>query len=569
MLYFHRLTMSTLRSEVHNVSRTRDDSQGRLIQRLFTFNCDDCGRTYGSSTKLSRHRRDKHGPQLNCYHCGKEFAQSRRWALEIHVKTCKAKFRYRAHDERGYEVNRGQHANRRQEYHPYNSVPQSSADSYRPVSQPSVNRTKPCATVTLATLNAPLSTNNEYDKSAVETVDLSTNTQSVRSPGIETFSFYDQNDVMNGFTNLSVPEAQFQLATCKTIHVPLSNTNDFSDLINFDLPLTLDNTSESKDSQEDRRPSDSKIEVSHPTPTAVSLANHNTGTAATTTCTSSMSQEIFQIPTIGGTQQQQQMRCPPPTTTVQQQQQMMAPTPTTTVQQQQQQMRFSPPTSTVQQQHQMMAPLPTTTVQQQQQQQMRFPPPTTTVQQQQQMMAPLPTTTVEQQQQMIAPPPTSTVQQQQQQQQQQTIAAPPSTTAIQQQQMMAATFTTTTARQQQKMVTPPLSSTVQQQKTAATTPNTMKQSQITTSPLSLNTVQLQMRASNQMTGKSTANTKSQFSNTTSFDTMPAAARPQKMTPPTVSIPRLNRRSYFPTRIMQVQKITPPRVSVHQPVMPCD
>ena len=117
--------MSAPRSEVHNVSRTRDDSQGRLIERLFTFSCDDCGRTYGSSTKLSRHRRDKHGPQLSCYHCGKEFAQSRRWALEIHVKTCKAKFRYRAHDERNYEVNRGQHANRRQEYHPYKSVPQS------------------------------------------------------------------------------------------------------------------------------------------------------------------------------------------------------------------------------------------------------------------------------------------------------------------------------------------------------------------------------------------------------------------------------------------------------------
>ena len=146
---------------------------------------------------------------------------------------------------------------------------------------------------------------------------MSANTQSVRSPEIETFSFYDQNDVMNGFTNLSVTEAHLQLATCKTIHVPLSNTNDFSDLINFDLPLTLDNTNESKDSQEDRRPSDSKIEVSHPTPTSVSLANHNTGTAATTTCTSSMSQEIFQIPTIGGTQQQQMMT-PPSTITIEQ-----------------------------------------------------------------------------------------------------------------------------------------------------------------------------------------------------------------------------------------------------------
>ena len=361
--------MSAPRSEVHNVSRTRDDSQGRLIERLFTFNCDDCGRTYGSSTKLSRHRRDKHGPQLSCYHCGKEFAQSRRWALEIHVKTCKAKFRYRTNDERGYEVNRGQYANRRQEYHPYKSVPQSSANSHRPVSQSSVNRPKPSATVTLATLNAPLSRDNESDKLTVEAVDLSTNTQSVQSPEIETFSFYDQNDVMNGFTNLS--EAQLQLATCKTIHVPLSNTNDLSDLINFDLPLTLDNTNESNDSQEDRQPSDSKIEVSHPTPTSVSLANHNTGTTATTTCTSSVSQEIFKIPTIGGTQQQQQMMmAPPPTTRVEQQQQqmMMAPPPTTRVEQQQQQQM-------------MMAPAPTTRVEQQQQQQ-----------QQQMMMAPLPTT---------------------------------------------------------------------------------------------------------------------------------------------------------------------------------
>ena len=405
--------MSAPRSEVHNVSRTRDDSQGRLIERLFTFNCDDCGRTYGSSTKLSRHRRDKHGPQLSCYHCGKEFAQSRRWALEIHVKTCKAKFWYRTNDERGYEVNRGQHANRRQECHPYKSVPQSSANSYRPVSQPSVNRTKPSDTVTLATLNTPLSRDNESDKLTVEVVDLSTNTQSVRSPEIETFSFYDQN-VMNGFTNLSVPEAQLQLATCKTIHVPLSNTNDLSDLINFDLPLTLDNTNESKDPQEDRQPSDSKIEVSHPTPTSVSLANHNTGTTATTTYTSSMSQEVFQIPTIGGTQQQQQqMMAPPPTITIeQQQQQMMAPSPTITIEQQQQQMMTPPPTITIeQQQQQMMAPPPTITVeQQQQQQQMMAPPPTTTVEQRQQQMMitpPPPITKEQQQQQMMAPPQTS------------------------------------------------------------------------------------------------------------------------------------------------------------------
>ena len=75
-----------------------------------------------------------------------------------------------------------------------------------------------------------------------------------------------------------------------------------------------------------------------------------------------------------------------------------------------------------------------------------------------------------------------------------------------------------------------------------------------------------MRASNQITGKSTAKTKSQFSNAMSFDTMPAAARPQKMTPQRVSIPRFNGPSYFPTRITQAQKMTPPIVSVHLPVM---
>ena len=108
---------------------------------------------------VSSHCSDKHGPQISCFHSGKEFAQSRKWALQ----------------------------NRRQEYHPDKSVPQSSANLYRPVSQPSVNRTKPSAAVTLATLNAPLSTDNDYDKSTEGAADLSTNTQSVRSPEIKTF----------------------------------------------------------------------------------------------------------------------------------------------------------------------------------------------------------------------------------------------------------------------------------------------------------------------------------------------------------------------------------------------
>ena len=227
------------------MSRTRDDSQGRLNQRLFSFTCDDCGRTYGSSVKLSRHRGDKHGPQISCYQCGKEFEQSRKWTLQTHTKTSQAKFQYRPHGPRyqGNNCNSGQHIDRRSECHQYKAVQHS--------------RTKPTSTVTSALVTDPMLSGSDFLRSPESAMYLSGSIPAIRSHDIETFSFFDQNIVMNGFTNLSASESQSQLSTCKT--VPLNSTTDLSDLINFDMPLTED-TTQSKSISEVSNPSKSATE---------------------------------------------------------------------------------------------------------------------------------------------------------------------------------------------------------------------------------------------------------------------------------------------------------------------
>ena len=71
--------------------------------------------------------------------------------------------------------------------------------------------TKTSSTTTTTTTAFSTTTNrtedaNEFAQSPENPVDLSGDVPMMYSPVIQTFSIFDQNDVMNSFTNLSVPE---------------------------------------------------------------------------------------------------------------------------------------------------------------------------------------------------------------------------------------------------------------------------------------------------------------------------------------------------------------------------
>ena len=111
--------------------------------------------------------------------------------------------------------------------------------------------------MTSASVTDPMLSDNDFLRSPESAMDLSGSIPAIRRSDIETFSFFDQNDVMNGFTNLSASESQAQLSTCKT--VPLNSTTILSDLITFDMPLTED-TTQSKPVSEVINPSKSTTE---------------------------------------------------------------------------------------------------------------------------------------------------------------------------------------------------------------------------------------------------------------------------------------------------------------------
>ena len=197
---------STIRSEVH-VPHYRDDSQGRVVHRMFHQVCDDCDRSFSSKSQLSRHRRDKHGPQVHCYHCGKEFAQSRNFALQLHLRNCEAKYqRTRQSTERS-------RSDRRSEKHQ---------------KQVSNTVTNP-RDITLAALNCHSNDDDTSDLtySPQNNVDLSGSLPTVDEADncIQTFSLYDQTEIMNGFTNLNVPDQQSYMSNATATATPATSNS--------------------------------------------------------------------------------------------------------------------------------------------------------------------------------------------------------------------------------------------------------------------------------------------------------------------------------------------------------
>ena len=268
-----------------------DDDEGRVIRKIFSFTCDDCCRSYSSREKLSRHRRDKHGPQLQCYHCGREFAQSRKWALRDHTKVCRAKFQTFSSNDRRYDEEKNKQYSHQKITNPDTSRYSSTYATTKTSSTPTT--TTAFSTTTNRTEDA-----NEFARSPENPVDLSGDVPMMYSPIIQTFSIFDQNDVMNCFTNLSVPEER------------QSQTPFLSQSANYELSVPLTQTTSI--------PSDSTIlatiEDTHPTRVEsvssipVSLQDQTMPTITAVTSASLLTipqlpigQQIFQIETIGGT----------------------------------------------------------------------------------------------------------------------------------------------------------------------------------------------------------------------------------------------------------------------------